>query len=149
MCALQEILDDTDLSFYDKKRLEAEYRKLKELKHKAEQYAVEAKQTAQRLSAENFKLKEDLSREQHFNELERKNFLRDMEAKMGQRRGEEEREQAKKEVMEQTIHARAQQLATTMKASNLQLNGALGEYLHYTCHAPLVMALSLQHRVPL
>jgi ankyrin repeat protein len=117
-----EILDDTDLSFYDKKRLEAEYRKLKELKHKAEQYAVEAKQTAQRLSAENFKLKEDLSREQHFNELERKNFLRDMEAKMGQRRGEEEREQAKKEVMEQTIHARAQQLATTMKASNLELN---------------------------
>ena len=128
MCPLQEITDDTDLSFYDKKRLEAEYRKLKELKHKAEQYAVEAKQTAQRLSAENFKLKEDLSREQHFNELERKNFLQDMEAKMGQRRGEEEREEAKKEVVQQTIHARAQQLATTMIASNWELNGGLGEY---------------------
>ena len=128
MCPLQEITDDTDLSFYDKKRLEAEYRKLKELKHKAEQYAVEAKQTAQRLSAENFKLKEDLSREQHFNELERKNFLRDMEAKMGQRRGEEEREEAKKEVVQQTIHARAQQLATTMIASHSELNGALTLY---------------------
>ena len=128
MCPLQEITDDTDLSFYDKKRLEAEYRKLKELKHKAEQYAVEAKQTAQRLSAENFKLKEDLSREQHFNELERKNFLRDMEAKMGQRRGEEEREEAKKEVVQQTIHARAQQLATTMIASRSELNGALTLY---------------------
>ena len=128
--SLQEVPDDADLSFYDKKRLEAEYRKLKELKHKAEQYAVEAKQTAQRLSAENFKLKEDLSREQHFNELERKNILRDMEAKMGQRRGEEEMEEAKKEVMQQTIHERAQDLATTMKASNLgslEFNGKGGK----------------------
>jgi len=42
----------------DKDRLESEYLKMKELKKKAEFYAVEAKQTAQRLSAENFKLKE-------------------------------------------------------------------------------------------
>ena len=48
---------------------------MKELKKKAEQYAIEAKQTAQRLSAENFKLKEDLRREQHFNELTRKNMM--------------------------------------------------------------------------
>ncbi len=42
----------------DRTRLETEFRKNKELKKKAEQYAIEAKQTAQRLSAENFKLKE-------------------------------------------------------------------------------------------
>ena len=49
---------DTDLSYMDRSRLESEFRKTKELKKKAEHYAVEAKQTAQRLSAENFKLKE-------------------------------------------------------------------------------------------
>ena len=43
----QEVSDDTDLTFYDRKRLEAEFRKLKDLKHKAEQYALEAKHTAQ------------------------------------------------------------------------------------------------------
>ncbi len=52
----------------DKIRLESEYKKLKEAKKKAEQYAMEAKQTAQRLSAENFKLREDLNKERHFNE---------------------------------------------------------------------------------
>jgi ankyrin repeat protein len=115
-----EITDDTDLSFYDKKRLESEFRKLKELKHKAEQYAVEAKQTAQRLSAENFKLKEDLSREQHLNELDRKNILRDMEEKMRQTAGEDERDEAKKEVMQQTINEKALELASTMRESNLE-----------------------------
>ena len=48
---------------------------MKELKKKSEQYAVEAKQTAQRLSAENFKVKEDLRCEQHSNELTRKSML--------------------------------------------------------------------------
>ena len=42
----------------DRSRLETEFRKTKELKKKAEHYAIEAKQAAQRLSAENFKLKE-------------------------------------------------------------------------------------------
>ena len=98
--SLQEITDDTDLTYYDRTRLETEFRKLREMKHKAEQYAIEAKQTAQRLSAENFKLKEDLSREQHINELERKNMLREMEAKIGERGGEDEREEAKKEVIQ-------------------------------------------------
>jgi ankyrin repeat protein len=110
-----EISDDTDLTYYDRSRLESEFRKVKELKHKAEQYAVEAKQTAQRLSAENFKLKEDLSREQHLNELERKNMLREMESKLGTKGGEDEREDAKKEIVEQTIHQKALELATTMK----------------------------------
>ena len=112
---MQEISDDTDLTYYDRSRLESEFRKVKELKHKAEQYAVEAKQTAQRLSAENFKLKEDLSREQHLNELERKNMLREMESKLGSKGGEDEREDAKKEIVEQTIHQKALELATTMK----------------------------------
>lgn len=112
---MQEISDDTDLTYYDRNRLESEFKKLKELKHKADQYAIEAKQTAQRLSAENFKLKEDLSRERHFNELERKNLIREMEAKMGKKEGEEEREEAKKEVMEQAIVKRATELATTMR----------------------------------
>ena len=84
---------------------------------------MEAKQTAQRLSAENFKLKEDLSREQHLNELERKNILREMEAREKQRKGEEEWERAKKEVLQQTIHARAQELADTMKATQRPGNG--------------------------
>ena len=102
------------MSYYDRKRLEAEYKKLLELKHKAEQYAVEAKQTAQRLSAENFKLKEDLSRERHFNELERKNMLREMEAQLGKKGVAEERDEAKKEVIDQAIFQRAQELAMTM-----------------------------------
>ena len=94
---------------------------------------MEAKQTAQRLSAENFKLREDLSREQHFNELERKNILRDMEARIGQKRGEEERKMAKREVMEKTIHERAQELATTMKASNLDGSGERDSLLNLLC----------------
>lgn len=112
---VQEISDETDLTYYDRNRLESEFRKLKELKHKADQYAVEAKQTAQRLSAENFKLKEDLSRERHFNELERKNMLREMETQMGRKGGEEEREEAKKEVVAQAIFQRATELAATMR----------------------------------
>ena len=45
----QDIPEETDLSYLDRGRLEEEYRKLKELKKKAENYAVEAKQTAQRV----------------------------------------------------------------------------------------------------
>ena len=57
----QEITDESDLTYMERGRLELELRKLKESKKMAEQYAVEAKQTAQRLSAENSKLLEDLS----------------------------------------------------------------------------------------
>ena len=46
---MQEIPEEADLSYLDRGRLEEEYRKLKELKKKAERYAVEAKQTAQRV----------------------------------------------------------------------------------------------------
>ena len=61
----------------ERRRLEDEFRKLKELKRKAEQYAIEAKQTAQRLSAENSKLRDDLSRERRHNELTRTNIIRE------------------------------------------------------------------------
>lgn len=111
---MQEFTEEVDLTYYDRARLESEFKKLRELKHKAEQYAIEAKQTAQRLSAENFKLKEDLSREQHINELEKKNMLREMEAKIGEKGGVDEREEAKKEVMQLTIRQRATELASSM-----------------------------------
>ena len=63
----------------ERNRLESEFKKLKEAKKKAEQYSVEAKQTAQRLSAENFKLREEFNRERHFNELTHKNIMREVE----------------------------------------------------------------------
>lgn len=71
--------DDADLAYLERKRLEDEFRKLKELKVKAEKYTVEAKQTALRLSAENSKLKEDLNKEKHHNDLTRSNILRELE----------------------------------------------------------------------
>jgi len=46
---IQDPPKEEDLSFLERPRLEAEYLKLKEQKRKAEQYAVEAKQTAQRV----------------------------------------------------------------------------------------------------
>ena len=46
---MQEIPEEADLSYLDRGRLEEEHRKLKELKKKAERYAIEAKQTAQRV----------------------------------------------------------------------------------------------------
>jgi len=48
-CLIQDPPKEEDLSFLERPRLEAEYLKLKEQKRKAEQYAVEAKQTAQRV----------------------------------------------------------------------------------------------------
>jgi len=110
----QDLSDETDLSYYDRGRLETEFRKLKEMKRKAEQYAVEAKQTAQRLSAENFKLREDLSRERHYNELERKNMLREMEQHLGKRTSREDRADAKMEVMDQEIFHRAQDIVRNL-----------------------------------
>ena len=74
MLYLQEIADDNDLAYMERTRLETEFKKLKESKKKAKQYSIEVKQTAQRLSAENFKLREDLSKERHLNELTRKNI---------------------------------------------------------------------------
>ena len=74
-----DIPSDIELVHLDRHRIEEEYLKIKELKRKAEQYAVEAKQTAQRLSAENHKLREDLSKEKHFNELTHKSLLSSFE----------------------------------------------------------------------
>ncbi len=68
-----------DISYYDLERLRQAYLIALESKHDAQKLAVEAKQTAQKLSAENFKLKEDLSRERHYNELQRKSLLRELE----------------------------------------------------------------------
>lgn len=107
---MQEIPGDEQLTHLERDRLEGEFRKLKELKRKTEQYAVEAKQHAQRLSAENFKLREDLSKERHHNELTHKSILRDMEDLVDKSDSLEERNQAKKEVFEQEVAKRAKQL---------------------------------------
>lgn len=91
-------------------RLESEFRKLKESKKKAEQYAVEAKQTAQRLSAENFKLREDLSKERHDNELTRKNIMRELEKDVGHAAVKERTEEIKSVVFKEEVSARAFEL---------------------------------------
>jgi len=49
MQSTMDIPEETDLSYLDRGRLEEEYRKLMGLKKKAERYAVDAKQTAQRV----------------------------------------------------------------------------------------------------
>lgn len=88
-------------------RLETEFRKLKESKKKAEQYAVEAKQTAQRLSAENFKLREDLSKERHFNELTRKNMMREVELSIVRKEGHTKTKAIRSEVFDEEVAKRA------------------------------------------
>jgi len=55
-CLIQDPPKEEDLSFLEWPRLEAEYLKLKEQKRKAEQYAIEAKQTAPQV---NMVIKED------------------------------------------------------------------------------------------
>ena len=108
---------------------------MKELKKKAERYAIEAKQTAQRLSAENFKLKEDLSRERHHNELTRKNMIREMEQKMDKSATALDRADARLEVFEQEVNERALQMIRRMPAPSLaiQLPGASCECLCTAC----------------
>ena len=128
----QEPPPESDLTYLDRSRLEEEYRKLKELKKKAEYYAVEAKQTAQRLSAENFKLKEDLSRERHHNELTRKNMIREMEQKMDKSATALDRADARLEVFEQEVNERALQMIRRMStptALALQLPGTTSKYI--------------------
>jgi len=115
----QEPPEASDLSYLDRGRLEEEFRKLKELRKKAERYAVEAKQTAQRLSAENFKLKEDLSRERHHNELTRKNMIREMEQKMDKSVTALDRADARLEVFEKEVTERAMQMVRRMQMSSL------------------------------
>ena len=124
---LQELPEGSDLTYLDRGRLEEEYRKLKELKKKAEYYAVKAKQTAQRLSAENFKLKEDLSRERHHNELTRKNMIREMEQKMDKSATALDRADARLEVFEQEVTARALQLIRRMPAPAMASQLSRGE----------------------
>ena len=132
---LLELPEGSDLTYLDRGRLEEEYRKLKELKKKAEYYAVEAKQTAQRLSAENFKLKEDLSRERHHNELTRKNMIREMEQKMDKSATALDRADARLEVFEQEVTARALQLIRRMPAPAMASQLSRGEMNGYNITA--------------
>ncbi len=94
----------------DKGRLESEYKKLKEAKKKAEQYAVEAKQTAQRLCAENFKLREDLNKERHFNELTRKTIVKEVEKEVELNAKREKLELVRRSVFQEEVAERAYQL---------------------------------------
>ena len=96
---------------FNREHLEVEFRKIKELKRKAEQYAIEAKQTAQRQSAENFKLREDLSKERHHNELTHKSIVRELEEIVDKNVTLQERTQAKLEVFGVEVAKRARQLA--------------------------------------
>lgn len=111
MLYIQDVPTDEDLSFLERKRLEAEFKKFKELKRKAELYAIEAKQTSQRLSAENSKLRDDLAKERRFNELTRESILNDIEKIVDDSVKLEEKAQAKLKVFEQEVASRARQLA--------------------------------------
>lgn len=68
---------------------------------------------AQRLSAENFKLREDLSKEHHHNELLHKSIVREMEDIVDKSASLEERTQAKLEAFQFEVNKRARQLALT------------------------------------
>lgn len=111
---MQELPDESDLTHLDRTRLEAEYEKIKELKKKAEQYAIEAKQTAQRLSAENFKLKENLTLERHHNELTRKSMICEMEQKIDKCATAPKQEGARLEVFEERVKEKALELVAKM-----------------------------------
>ena len=104
------------MSYLERKRLEDEFRKLKELKLKAEQYAVEAKQTALRLDSENKKLKEDLSKERLDNEITRKKIIHETEQRVatGHATTNEERMTAKLDGFEQMVQDKAYQLHRRM-----------------------------------
>ena len=119
---------------FDRRNLELEFRKVKELKRKAEQYAIEAKQTAQRQSAENFKLREDLSKERHHNELTHKSIIRELEEIVDKSISLQERTKAKLEVFEVKVAKRARHLALST-AIPTQYHGMFiisGVYAIYT-----------------
>ena len=113
LCAPQEVPSEEDLAFLERNRLEAEFKKFKELKRKAEQYAIEAKQTSQRLSAENSKLREDLSKERRYNELTRGSIIHDIDKLVDNSVKLEEKTQAKMKVFEQEVASRLKQLSVS------------------------------------
>ena len=117
---------ETDLAHLERRRLEDEYSKLKELKRKAELYAVEAKQTAQRLSAENAKLREDLNKERKHNEITRANIIREFENKVSHDTAGGEKLMTKVEIFEQEIQERAYQFLRRMPQDKGSLKR--GEY---------------------
>ena len=116
---------ETDLAHLERKRLEDEYSKLKELKRKAEQYAVEAKQTAQRLSAENSKLREDLNKERKYNDITRANIIREFEQKVSHDTMGGEKLETKMKVLEQEIQEKAHQLVRRMPQEKGTLIGGI------------------------
>ena len=75
----------------------------------------------------NFKLKEDLSRERHHNELTRKNMIREMEQKMDKSATALDRADARLEVFEQEVTARALQLIRRMPAPAMASQLSRGE----------------------
>ena len=116
---------ETDLAHLERRRLEDEYSKLKELKRKAEQYAVEAKQTAQRLSAENSKLREDLNKERKYNDITRANIIREFEQKVSHDTMGGEKLETKMKVLEQEIQEKAHQLVRRMPQEKGTLIGGI------------------------
>ena len=106
----QDLSKDEDVSYMDKSRLETEFKKLRVAKKKAEQYTVEAKQTAQQLSVENFKLREDLNKERHFNELTRKTIVKEVEREVELNAKREKLELVRRSVFQEEVAERASQL---------------------------------------
>ena len=111
---MQEVRTEMDLAYLERRRLEDEYCKLKELKRKAEQYSIEAKQIAQRLSAENSKLREDLVKERHHNEITRNNIIREFEQRVSHDTMAGEKLVTKMEILDQEIQDKAYQLLQRM-----------------------------------
>ena len=111
----QEITEEADFDYLERKRLEDEFRKLKELKFKAEQFAVEAKQTALRLDSENKKVKEDLSKERQDNEITRNKIIHETEQRVTDNATtDKESMAAKLNSFEQVVQDKAYQLLHRM-----------------------------------
>ena len=106
-----EPVEPSDLTYLERKRLEEEYIKIKELKRKAEQFAIEAKQVSQRLSAENFTLKEKVSTLKSHNELWVKNMGKELEDALSKVKTIEPIMATRIEVLEQKLASRLKSLA--------------------------------------
>ena len=117
------------MSHFTREALELEYRKLKELKRKAEQYAIESKQQAQRQSAENFKLRENVSKERHHNELTHKSIVRELEEIVDKSHTLKERTQAKQEIFDMEVAKRARQMVMSSTVTPHRLGKYISQLL--------------------
>ncbi len=120
----------------ERSRLESEFKKLKESKKKAEQYSIEAKQTAQRLSAENFKLREDLSKERHLNELSRKNMMSEVERSVERLAKDKDLELVRKEVFDHEVALKASDLSRRAGNEKIYERGAYIKMLYLGFNIP-------------